>query len=244
MKKDKKSSKTLWISLAIVASVLTGAYFSFLAPDQTEDDIVVPQVSRARQGDIQIMVSGSGEIIAQDELDLGFTTAGIINTIHIEVGDQVEAGEILAQLDANQAELSLIEAELVWEQINSPASIAEAEQALYEAEVNLEQARKELLILNAGPYIPTYQTRYELALEDYQDSLENMRSAKRPHRWTRVVEQAEEAVESALEELIWAQTYEAPEEDLERTALKVDLAIANLSDQETLAAILEGTPLP
>jgi len=243
MKKVKTYSKILWITLAILALSLSGAYFFFLVPGQAEENSAATQVSRARQGDIRIMVSGSGELVAQEEINLGFSTAGILGTLHIEVGDKVEAGEPMAQLDANQVELSLIEAELVWEQVSSPAAIADAEQALYQAEVDLEQARKELLILNAGPYIPTYQTLYDLAVEAYQDALQKMRAAKRPQRWTRVVEQAEEAVAAALEELIWVQTYQAPEEAMARTTLKVDLASASLSDQETLAAILQGTPL-
>jgi RND family efflux transporter MFP subunit len=244
MKKVKTSYKILWITLAILALGLSGAYFFLIAPDQAEENSAATQVSRVRQGDIRIMVSGSGEIVAQEEIDLGFNTAGILGTLHIEVGDKVEAGEPMAQLDTNQVELTLTEAELVWDQVSSPAAIADAEQALYQAEVDLEQARKELLILNAGPYIPTYQTRYDLAVEAYQDALQKMRTAKRPQRWTRVVEQAEEAVAAALEELIWVQTYQAPEVAMARTMLKVDLASANLNDQETLAAILHGTPLP
>jgi len=239
-----KAKKSLWIVLAIIVLGLMGVYFTLRAPIQSDGSTTAAQVSRAREGDIQITVSGSGELIAQDEIDLSFSMAGVIETLQIQVGDQVEAGDILVELDSDLVELSVIEAELGWEQVNSPAAIAEAEQALFQAEVSLEEAQKELLILNAGPYIPTYQTKYDLAAAALQDALEKMRAAKRPGRFAVAVEKAEEAVEAALEELIWAQTYQAPEADLARTMLKANLASAHLRDQETLVSILSGTPLP
>ncbi|MEN8173214.1 MAG: efflux RND transporter periplasmic adaptor subunit [Chloroflexota bacterium] len=244
MKKAKTPKKTFWIVLSIIAVSLLGAYFAAQTTNQSDQSTAEAQISRAREGDIQITVSGSGELIAQDEIDLSFSMSGVIETLAVQIGDRVQAGDMLAALDSDQAELSLLEAELAWEQVNSPAAIAEAEAALSQAEVSLEEVQKELLILNAGPYIPTYQTRYDLAFEAYQEALAKMRAAKRPRPFARAVEQTEEAVDAALEALIWAQTYTAPEEDLTRLTLEVDLARAYLRDQGTLVAMLHGTPLP
>lgn len=234
MKKIKISPKTLWITLSLLALGLLGANLIVRGQTVTEGVATEAQASRARQGDLRITVDGSGALIAQDEINLGFTTAGVINILYAQVGDRVQAGDILAQLDANQVELALIEAELAWDQVMSPAAIAGAKQALYQAEVDLELVSKQLLILNAGPYVPTYQTRYDLAVVTYQEAVENIA----------VVERAEQAVATALEELIWAETYQPPEDDLARTTVNLDVAAARLSDQETLVAILAGDSLP
>jgi multidrug efflux pump subunit AcrA (membrane-fusion protein) len=64
----------------------------------------------ARQGVVQSTVSGSGNIQAATQLNLGFKTAGVVQHIYVSEGQHVTAGELLAELQPQSAEVSLEQA--------------------------------------------------------------------------------------------------------------------------------------
>jgi len=146
---DKFSKKTLLITGAIlILAIGTGfAYYSFAyLPAQTVDEAEI-QTATVRQGDLVIYASGSGVLIAGDEIELGFGTNGPIAEIHVQPGDQVVAGDVLAvqgereQLEATVAadELAVINARQSLDAINDNADVATAQ-----AQTNLANARDAL----------------------------------------------------------------------------------------------------
>jgi multidrug efflux pump subunit AcrA (membrane-fusion protein) len=73
---------------------------------------------------VQSTVSGSGNLAASSELDVGFKTAGVVTHVYVKQGEHVVSGQLLATLDPQSAEVTL-------EQAN--ASLKSAQASLSEA---------------------------------------------------------------------------------------------------------------
>ncbi|MCK5634748.1 MAG: efflux RND transporter periplasmic adaptor subunit, partial [Anaerolineales bacterium] len=98
MMSEKFSKKTLLILGTILILVVGSgfAYYNFAyLPKQTADGPEI-QTATVRQGDLVIYASGSGVLIAGDEIELGFGTNGPVAEIHVQPGDQVISGDVLA----------------------------------------------------------------------------------------------------------------------------------------------------
>jgi multidrug efflux pump subunit AcrA (membrane-fusion protein) len=64
----------------------------------------------AQQGVVQSTVSGSGNIQAASQLNLGFKTSGTVTQIDVTQGEYVTQGQLLAKLDPQSAEVTLEQA--------------------------------------------------------------------------------------------------------------------------------------
>jgi multidrug efflux pump subunit AcrA (membrane-fusion protein) len=64
----------------------------------------------ARRGVVQSTVSGSGNIQAASQLNLGFKAGGTVKRILMRLGERVTRGELLAELDPKSAEVTLEQA--------------------------------------------------------------------------------------------------------------------------------------
>jgi multidrug efflux pump subunit AcrA (membrane-fusion protein) len=73
------------------------------------------------RGVVQSTVSGSGNLQAADELDLGFKTSGVVTRIYVKQGQHVSTGQLLAAVDPQSAEVTLEQAK---------ASLLDAEASL------------------------------------------------------------------------------------------------------------------
>jgi multidrug efflux pump subunit AcrA (membrane-fusion protein) len=61
------------------------------------------QTTKATLGDLVLYANGTGTIMPTEESVFGFNTSGQVSEIYVEIGDQVEAGDVLAQLDDTDA---------------------------------------------------------------------------------------------------------------------------------------------
>jgi multidrug efflux pump subunit AcrA (membrane-fusion protein) len=62
------------------------------------------------EGVVQATVSGSGNIQAATQLDLGFKTSGVVTQIYVHQGQHVTEGQLLAELNPDSAEVTLEQA--------------------------------------------------------------------------------------------------------------------------------------
>ncbi len=88
---------------AIVAAVLLVGPASSATSTQT-------RVVTAQRGVVQSTVSGSGNVQASSELNLGFKASGTVTHIYVKQGQQVAQGQLLATLDPQSAEVTLEQA--------------------------------------------------------------------------------------------------------------------------------------
>jgi multidrug efflux pump subunit AcrA (membrane-fusion protein) len=88
---------------AIVAAVL-------LVGPPSSSQATVTRTATVAQGVVQSTVSGSGNLQALSQLNLGFKTSGTVTHIYVTQGQQVAQGELLATLDPQSAEVTLEQA--------------------------------------------------------------------------------------------------------------------------------------
>ena len=74
---------------------------------------------------------------AATESNLGFQTSGTLTVLNVQVGSQVKAGDLIAQLDSSNQQLALSQAQQALNELTSPAAIATAQQAVVTAKTNL-----------------------------------------------------------------------------------------------------------
>jgi multidrug efflux pump subunit AcrA (membrane-fusion protein) len=67
----------------------------------------VTRTATAAQGVVQSTVSGSGNLAAASQLDLGFKTGGTVTNIYVTQGQHVTEGQLLATLNPENAEVTL-----------------------------------------------------------------------------------------------------------------------------------------
>ena len=88
---------------AIVAAVL-------LVGPSSSSQASVTRTAKAAQGVVQSTVSGSGNLQAASQLNLGFKTAGTVTHIYVSQGQHVVQGQLVATLDPQTAEVTLEQA--------------------------------------------------------------------------------------------------------------------------------------
>jgi multidrug efflux pump subunit AcrA (membrane-fusion protein) len=146
---SKISKKQILIALSFLILISAGGfayYQSTYLPIQTADEQEI-QTSVVRQGDLVIYASGSGTLIADNEIELGFGTNGTVAELNIQAGDEVNAGVVLAvQDDREQLEaavtadqLSVINAQNALDELYENADLVAAQ-----AQLDLANARDEL----------------------------------------------------------------------------------------------------
>jgi len=105
--------KSFWIGLIVVLALAAGtgyAYYSYIYLPSQETVEPVIATAQVRQGDLVVSVSGFGTLVSASEIDLGFQSGGYLDEVLVEVGDYVQAGDLLARLETDDLELAVAEA--------------------------------------------------------------------------------------------------------------------------------------
>ena len=129
-------------------------------------------VSRAEAGPVATSLFGIGTIEARRSYFIGPTAAGRVQSIHVDVGDSVKAGQVLAEIDPIDLDERMRSLE---------ASYARAQSAVVAAEAQRKdtQARGELARLNAKRYLDLGEKRFvsSSAVESKQQELTSAQAA-------------------------------------------------------------------
>jgi RND family efflux transporter MFP subunit len=109
------------------------------------------ETATATRGDIVITADGSGELVPASELELTFRTSGVVAEILVEVGGQVQEGDVVARLETDKLARAVAEANVALELARleladvragpSDAELANARAALRSAQVELSLAQ-------------------------------------------------------------------------------------------------------
>ena len=142
--------RTVWVILAVVVLASAGGYIYYRMfynnpVAQAEEGEL--QTATVRRGDLVIYASGSGTLTAASEASFGFETSGQVKEIYVSVGDVVEAGQLLAELDNSTQDLEYKQAQRDLAELTSPYAVASAEQSLAEAQVEVDSAYSHLAYL-------------------------------------------------------------------------------------------------
>jgi len=140
----RKNSTRRWIVIPLVVLALALAAYFFVSLSSKGDQETF-QTADATRGDIDVTISAAGKITPKEKVAVGAQVSGQLEKLYVDVGDKVEAGELLAQIDAtiattgvegNRAQLKELRATRKQQQASLELLKSEADRAtmLYEAD--------------------------------------------------------------------------------------------------------------
>jgi HlyD family secretion protein len=129
-----------WVTLIIIVAILVGGFFAFRAyrQNQQQQSLLSLQTVEATKGSLTATVGATGTVRANQFAMLAFQTTGNVASVHVEPGDTVEGGDVLATLEQTSlapqvilAQADLISAQRALEDLLESDSLrAEAQRAL------------------------------------------------------------------------------------------------------------------
>lgn len=99
--------KKKWIVIIVIALMVVG-YFSFSPLFKNKTDGYITE--KASKGEVLQEVSETGSVKATDNINLSFKSSGRIESINVNVGDNVKPGDILAKIEISQLLIQLKDA--------------------------------------------------------------------------------------------------------------------------------------
>ena len=143
-KLSKRSKNNGWLvpALIVLALVAGGAGYYYInnlkAADNAETTIATSTIGT---GDITLSATGPGTLIPKEEISFGFENSGKVSEVLVSLGDEVQAGQVLARQNSTTLALEYKQAEASLAALSSPSAIASAEQALQDAKLSFTAAR-------------------------------------------------------------------------------------------------------
>jgi HlyD family secretion protein len=98
--------------LVVVAGLTAGGYLHFVAQPASAATTNNLNTAQVQRGNLAATVSGAGNITPAQAVALNFQQTGVVQKINVQSGDQIKAGQVLAQLDAAALQLQLQNAQL------------------------------------------------------------------------------------------------------------------------------------
>jgi len=246
-----------FLFIIVIAALLAAGgawyYYGQYLPAQTPPPAETIKTARVRRGDLVIVASGTGTLIPAAEVNLGFRTGGVLAEVPVDVGDQVEASDVLARLDdadarsqVTQAEINLRLAELQLAKLTGEPDAAD----LAAAQANLVAAQADLDRLTTPP------TAEDLAaardnLISAQQALESLLAGPTPEEITIVKADLQLAAitlqeaQAAYDKIAWDPGASASSEAMalwqastayEKAKATYDLALAEPTEEQLAAA--------
>ncbi len=102
LRKPGKSRKRLWIGLAVVLVILTGAATWGLRVLNAAPKIDPTQLSKVETGDVAKSVVATGKVQPITEVEVKSKASGIVTRLDTDINRPVHQGEVLAQLDQQE----------------------------------------------------------------------------------------------------------------------------------------------
>ncbi|MGE0348592.1 MAG: efflux RND transporter periplasmic adaptor subunit [Hydrogenophaga sp.] len=180
--------RSLWrlALLALVGLAVLGgsgyAWYRWGPGARTESAYITATVQR---GDIEDQVSATGSLQPRDYVDVGAQVSGQLRKILVEVGSEVKAGDLLAEIDA---ETSMARVDASRAQLRSQqAQMAERELTLAKAERDLQ--RQKNLMAEEATTAETLQNA-ETAVKTARAQIQSLKASMEQLRASMRVEEA------------------------------------------------------
>ncbi len=129
--------KRFWVSGILIVIVLLVTLTHHSASPVT--------IVRVQAADLKQTVLATGQVTSQTDLDLSFSSSGVIARLPVSVGDKVSSGQLLAALDNRNEYASLKSAQANYQKVVAGSSNEE----VAVAEASLKSAKSSLASANA-----------------------------------------------------------------------------------------------
>lgn len=156
--------------LIFSGAVLVLAILVIVNLQKAHGDVIEVQTSKVRRGDITQLVSGTGKIQPEKEVDISAYVSAEITKLHVREGDEVKTGQLLVELDRARYE----------------AALERAKSDLKSAKASLKKANSELLRgqelykqdLYSDADLEAVEANYELAESQVEQAQANLKQAR------------------------------------------------------------------
>ncbi len=208
-------NKQFWLGISALVFIIVGglAVYQYYYAPTTDGAATTPvmQTAVARRGDLTIFASGAGSVIPAAEVGIGFDESGTLSNILVNIGEQVQTGQVLARLQTNRTE-------------------EEVALAIAVAELNVLTAQQALDDINSSAQMDAAQAL--LNIEDAEQALEDLQNTElRVAQALLAVAEAEESVKKA-QSLYWGTRSPSDANTIAAANAELVLARKVLNDQE------------
>lgn len=182
----------LFLLIFCVLIFCSWMYYSNLIPKDGRKNSVLIEILK---GDIESVVTSQGTLEPKDYVDIGAQVSGMIDKMHVESGDSVKKGDLIAEIDPDVFRATVLA---------NKAQLANLKAQKEEKEVNVRQAQQKLE-RNAR----LYQSK-AVSQEILQDSENTLDIAKANLRAIQAqIEQAKSTLDLAQTNLEFTKIYSA-----------------------------------
>jgi macrolide-specific efflux system membrane fusion protein len=138
-----RRSRPLWFTVAAVAATsLLLLYFNWRGSAEADPAASGSQTGFAlNRGPFEVAVATSGLIQPFEVVDVGAQVSGQLSTLHVELGDRVEPGQLLAEIDDRLIKARLVQGEAALENLRAQINAKQAQLAY----ARTQQARTDTL---------------------------------------------------------------------------------------------------
>ena len=159
MARNGKKRKYMWVFLLLGTLLLGGAaMFSLKAIGRSSPKIEPEKLARTERVDLARSVVATGKIEPTTKVEIKSKASGIVQSLPVNVGDVVRKGQVICELDKNDLQPRLREAQ---------AALAVAEAAITSAQADYERYKVEA----AGPDVPFLKRDMDRARMMFRDGL-------------------------------------------------------------------------
>lgn len=141
------NKRRVWIIVGVVAVLaIVGGYLVY-SNGQTaaaQEDTTEVQTSTVRTGSITVSATGAGTVIPARQVDLAFSTSGVLTELAVGVGDQVTTGDELARINDTTAQHALATAQLQVTQAAMQTDATATQTGISFDDISIEEAQMTL----------------------------------------------------------------------------------------------------
>ncbi len=95
---SRKKRKVRWPAITVILIIAAGAFYYLNSGEEAEEDQNL--ISTVSFGSIENTISSAGTLQPFDYVDVGAQVSGQLEKLYVDVGDVVEEGDVLAEIDA------------------------------------------------------------------------------------------------------------------------------------------------
>ena len=164
MKWLNKTVRNKIIAGLTIAALTAGGWYWYTSSAQSSQGEVVQPIT-VRRGNLEEVVTSQGKLEAKQYVDVGTQVSGQLKAIHVDIGDTVTKGQLLAEIDPRvyQAQVEAGEAKL--NSLRAQLNQQKAEAVL--AEQNLKR-NQNLIAVNAVSQQALQETESQFAVAKAQ----------------------------------------------------------------------------
>ncbi|HYJ16880.1 MAG TPA: efflux RND transporter periplasmic adaptor subunit [Candidatus Limnocylindria bacterium] len=164
MKWPNKTVRNKILAGITVAGLTAGGWYWYTSSAQSSQGEVVQPIT-VRRGNLEEVVTSQGKLEAKQYVDVGTQVSGQLKAIHVDIGDTVTKGQLLAEIDPRvyQAQVEAGEAKL--NSLRAQLNQQKAEAVL--AEQNLKR-NQNLIAVNAVSQQALQETESQFAVAKAQ----------------------------------------------------------------------------